>query len=53
MGTACSPNRSSRDVADALRIPEHLQRRERLVTEVNSTAMEDDEEFDLDDYEVW
>ncbi len=39
--------------ADELRVPEHLQRRERLVTEMISIAMENDENFDLDDYEVW
>jgi hypothetical protein len=38
--------------ADELRVPEHLQRRERLVTEVILIAMED-EDFDFDDYEVW
>jgi len=39
--------------ADELRVPAHLQRRDRLVTEVTSIAMAEDEDFDLDDYEVW
>jgi len=38
--------------ADELRVPEHLQRRERLVTEMISIAMENDENLTLDDYEV-
>jgi len=39
--------------ADELCVSKHLQRRERRGTEVKSIAMEDDKDFDLDDYEVW